>query len=160
MSCSLDYCFLGKFTQCMYTSQNPSKVFTTSVSDRQTGIIEGMLNVPSFISWARWRGLLIQWSGISFFSLCSCLASGFSHHHWDGKTIRIFTDIKVQSPIASSVPFLLVQDLAVISESFLGDLFPSETWESEGPHSGAPNHSQCDLWLFLSDIKLFLSSYI
>lgn len=158
MSFILDYCFLGKFTQYMYTCQNPSKIFTAGF----------LMDKPEFCRRNAKPALLsltfpmeratesVEWHLILLPLLVSSVCV-FRSLRW--KNIRIFTDIKIQSLIPSSVLFLLVQNLAVISELPRRSI-SNETQESEGHRSGAPNISQGALWLFLSHIQLFLSSYI
>lgn len=157
MSFILDYCFLGKFTHLCILLKIPVRFLQPVFWWTNQISVEGMLNLPYFLFTMERATESVKWHLILLPLLVSSVWV-FRSLRW--KNIRIFTDIKIQSLIASSVLFLLVQNLVVISESSLGDLFPSETQESEGHHSGALNISQNHLWLFLSYIKLFLSSYI
>lgn len=123
MSFILDYCFLGKFTQYMYTSQNPSKIFTAGFlmdkpefcrMNAKPALLSLMFTMERATESVEWHLILLP---LLVSSVCV-----FRSLRW--KNIRIFTDVKFQSLIPSSILFLLVQNLAVISESSRGDLFP------------------------------------
>lgn len=58
MSFILDYCFLGKFTQYMHTSQNPSKIFTAGFLMDKPEFCRR--NAKPALLCSRWRGLLSQ----------------------------------------------------------------------------------------------------
>lgn len=122
MSFILDYCFLGKFTQYVCTSQNPSKIFTAGFLMDKPEFCRRNAK-PALLSLMFTMGATesVEWHLILLPLLVSSVCV-FRSLRW--KNIRIFTDIKIQSLISSSVLFLLVQNLAVISESSRGDLFP------------------------------------
>lgn len=110
----LDYYFLGKFTQYVYTSQNPSKIFTAYFlmdkpefcrRNAKPALLSIMFTMERATESVKWHLILLP--------LLVSSVWVFRSLRW--KNIRIFTDTKIQSLLASSVLFLLVQNLAVIS---------------------------------------------
>lgn len=110
----LDYYFLGKFPQYVYTSQNPSKIFTAYfLMDKPEFCRRNAKPALLFIMFTMERATeSVKWHLILLPLLVSSVWV-FRSLRW--KNIRIFTDTKIQSLIASSVLFLLVRNLAVIS---------------------------------------------